>query len=68
MRFSHTKFQCENECFDGVTVNEEADVRANAAVIDEHANVRESTVMTDDNDDDANAGNLDDILSEILGA
>ena len=68
MRFSHTKFQCENECFDGVTVNEEADVRANAAVVDEHANVRESTVMTDDNDDDADVGNLDDTLSEILGA
>jgi len=26
-----------------------------------------SAVMTDDNDDDANVGNLDDTLSEILG-
>jgi hypothetical protein len=52
--------------FDGV--NEEADVRANAAVVDGHADVRASVVMTDDNDDDANVGNLDDILSEIFGA
>jgi len=51
--------------FDGV--NEEADVRANAAVVDGHADVRASAVMTDDNDDDANVGNLDDFLSEILG-
>ena len=51
--------------FDGV--NEEADVRANAAVVDGHADVRASAVMTDDNDDDADVGNLDDILSEILG-
>jgi len=52
--------------FDGV--NEEADVRANAAVVDGHADVRASAVMIDDNDDDANVGNLDNILSEILGA
>jgi len=52
--------------FDGV--NEEADVRANATVVDGHANVRASAVMADDNDDGANVGNLDDILSEIFGA
>jgi len=38
--------------FDGV--NEGANVRTNAAVVDGHANVRASAVMTDDNDDDAN--------------
>ena len=52
--------------FDGV--NERADVRANATVVDRHADVRASAVMTDDNDNGANVGNLDDILSEILGA
>jgi len=52
--------------FDGV--NEEANVRANAAVVDGHADVSASAVMTDDNDDDANVGNLDDTLSEILSA
>jgi len=52
--------------FDGV--NEEVNVRANATVVDGHANVRASAVMTDDNDDGANVGNLDDILSEILCA
>ena len=49
--------------FDGVC--EEANVRANAAVVDGHADVRASAVMTDDNDDDAD---VDDPLSEILGA
>jgi len=52
--------------FDGV--NEEADVRANATVVDGHVDVRASAVMIDDNDNSANVGNLDDILSEILGA
>jgi len=51
-----------------VGVNEEANVRAKAAVVDGHANVRASAVMTDDNDDDADVGNLDDTLSETLGA
>ena len=51
--------------FDGV--NEEANIRANAAVVDGHADVHASAVMTDDNDDDAEVGNLDDTLSEILG-
>jgi len=51
--------------FDGV--NEEANVRANAAVVDGHADVRASAVMTDDNDDDADVSNLDDTLSKILG-
>ena len=32
-----------------------------------HADVRASAVMTDDNIDDVDAGNLDDTLSEILG-
>jgi len=50
--------------FDGV--NEEANVRANATVVHGHANVRASTVMTDDNNDDVNDGNFDDTLSEIL--
>jgi len=51
--------------FDGV--NEEANVRANAAVVDGHADVSASAVMPDDNDDDADVGNLNDTLSEILG-
>ena len=46
-------------------VNEEATVRANAAVIPGYADVRASAVMTDDNNDDE--GNFDDTLSEILG-
>ena len=52
--------------FDGV--NEEADVRANAAVVDGHADVRASAVMTNDNNDDADDGIFDDALCEILGA
>ena len=51
--------------FDGV--NEEANVRANAAVVPGHADVRASAVMTDDNNDDVDDGNFDDTLSEILG-
>jgi len=42
-------------------------VRANAAVVDGHATVRASAVMTNDNSDNADVGNLDDTLSEILG-
>ena len=49
-------------------VNEEANVRANATVIDGHADVRASAVMTEANDDGANVGNLYDILIDILGA
>jgi len=52
--------------FDGV--NEEAVVCANATVIDRHANVRASAVMANNNDNGANVSDLDDILSEILGA
>ena len=52
--------------FDGV--NEKIDVRANATVVDGHADVRASAVMTEANDDGANVGNLDDILSDIFGA
>jgi hypothetical protein len=52
-------------------VNEEANVRANATIIDGNANIRASAVMTDDNNDNANTranvSNLDDTLSEILG-
>ena len=51
--------------FDGV--NEEANVRANPAVVHGHADVRASAVMTDDNNDDVDDGNFDDTLSEILG-
>jgi len=51
--------------FDGV--NEEANVRANATVVDGHADVSARAVMTNDNNDDANVGTLDDTLSEILG-
>jgi len=50
--------------FDGV--NEEADVRANATVVDGHADVGAS--MTHVNDDDADDGIFDDTLCEILGA
>jgi len=52
--------------FDGV--NEEADVNANATVVDGHADVRASAVMTHINDDDADDGIFDDALCEILGA
>ena len=38
-----------------------------AAVVDGNADVRASAAMTDDNNDDADVGNLDDTLSEILG-
>ena len=47
---------------------EETNVRANAAVVHEHANVRASAVMTDDNDVNVHDGNFDDTLGEILGA
>jgi len=56
--------RCPSSGFDGV--NEEANVRANVTVVDGHANVSASAVMTNDNDDDANVGNLDDTLSEIF--
>jgi len=62
---SNPSARCPSSGFDGV--NEEANVRANAAVVDGHANVRASAVMIDDNDDDADVGNFDDTLSEILG-
>jgi len=50
--------------FDGV--NEEANVRANTAVVDGHADVYASTVMTNNNNDDANVSTLDDTLSKSL--
>jgi len=49
------------------SVNEEANVGANATVIHGHANVSASAVMTDNNNDNVNACNFDDTLSEILG-
>ena len=54
-----------SSAFDGV--NEEANVRANAAVVPGYADVRASAVMNDDNNDDVDDGNFDDTLSEILG-
>ena len=51
--------------FDGV--NEEANVRANAAFVHGHADVRASAVMTDDNNDNVDDGNFDDTLSEMIG-
>jgi len=50
------------------SVNEEADDHANATVVDGHVNVCASVVMTKDNNDGANVGNLDDILIDILSA
>ena len=47
---------------------EEVDVRANVAVTDGHTDIRASAVMTHDNDDDADDGNFDDTLSNIIGA
>jgi len=52
--------------FDGV--NEDDNVCANAAVVDRHADVRASAVMTTDIDDDAHDRNFEDTLSEILGS
>ena len=52
--------------FDGV--NEDANVRANAAIVDRHADVRASAMMTVDIDDDDDDGNFVDTLSEILGS
>ena len=41
---------------------------ANAAVVNGHAHVRASDVMTHVNDDDTNDGIFDDTLCKILGA
>ena len=49
-------------------VNEDANVRANVAVVDRHADVRASIIMTVDIDDDGDDGNFVDTLSEILGS
>jgi len=46
----------------------ESDARENVVVADRHTDVRASTAMTDDNDDDAGDGNFDDTLGEIFGA
>jgi len=63
---SSTSARSPSSGFDGV--NKEANVHANAAVVDGRANVRASAVLIDDYDDDTNVGNLNDTLSEILGA
>jgi len=52
--------------FDGV--NEDAHVRANAAVVDGHADVCASAVMAHVNDDNADDGIDDDALCKIFGA
>ena len=51
---------CPSSGFDGV--NKEANVRANAAVVDGHANVERQV-----NDDDADNGIFDSTLCKILG-
>jgi len=49
--------------------NEEANVRANVAFADGHADIRASAVMTDDEiDDDADEDDFDDTHGEALGA
>ena len=58
--------RCSSSGFDAV--NEEANVCVNVAVVDGHANVRASAVMTDDNNNNTNVSNLDDTLSKMLGA
>jgi len=52
--------------FDGV--NEDVNIRANAAVVDRHPDVRASTIMTVDIDDDGDDGNFLYTLSGILGS
>ena len=49
-------------------VNEESNIRVNAAVVDGHDDVCASAVMTVDNDDNADDGICDDTLREILRA
>jgi len=61
---SSASARCPSSVFDGV--NKEANVRANGTVVHGHANVRASAVMTNDNNDNVNACNFDDTLSEIL--
>jgi len=55
-----------SSCFD--VDNKESDARENVVVADGHADVRASAAMTHDNDDDADDGDFDDTLREILGA
>ena len=50
-----------------LSVNEEANVRANAAVVPGYADVRASAVMPEDIIDNVDVGNFDDTLSEIVG-
>jgi len=54
-----------SSCFD--VDNEESNARENVVVADGYAHVRASAAMTDDNDDDADNGDFDDNLGEILG-
>ena len=53
-------------CFSSSFLIDVINVRANAAVVPGYADVRASTAMTDDNNDDGDDGNFDDTLSEIL--
>jgi len=48
--------------------NEEADAREDVVVVDWHADVRASATMLHYNDDDADNGDFDDTIGEILGA
>ena len=64
--FSSPSARRPSSGFDGV--NEDANVRANAAVVDRHADVSASAMMTVDIDDDDDDGNFVDTLSEILGS
>jgi len=57
--------RCPSSGFD--VDNEDANVCANFAFADGHASIHASALMTDDNDDDADDGNFDDTLGEILG-
>jgi len=49
-------------------VHEKANARENVVIADGHADVLVSAAMSDDNDDDADDGDFDDTLGEILGA
>jgi len=58
---------CPSSGFD--VDNEEADLRANVTVVDGHADIRASAVMTDDEiDNEANENGFNDTYGEALGA
>jgi len=54
-----------SSCFD--VGNEKADAHENVVVAYRHADVRASAAMTNDNDNNADEGDFDDTLGEILG-